>query len=137
MKQIFISICFFLFIIQFVQGQKIDTTMNKTPQVLYNMYMQKHKSNKTIGWILFGSGLGMAGIGMTIFGKQDFEASTNKGITLAFAGGISMLGSIPFFISAGNNKRKAKLALKTEPVIIGSKKRLESNYFAFAIILQL
>jgi hypothetical protein len=137
MKQIFISICFFLFIIQFVQGQKIDTTMNKTPQVLYNMYMQKHKSNKTVGWVLFGSGLGMAAIGMTIFGKQDFEATTNKGITLAFAGGISMLGSIPFFISAGNNKRKAKLALKTGPVIIGNKNPIQSNYFALGITFQL
>ena len=79
-------------------------------------YLQKSKKQKTTAWILLGGGAGLATAGF-IIGNSSTSFDDNKlttGALLIIAGGVAMVGSIPFFISAGSNKRKAEIMLKNE-----------------------
>lgn len=80
-------------------------------------YLKKSKKQKTIAWVLLGGGAASIIVGAIIpegeltdqYGLPYFtEEHKNDGIKSAFyiAGGISALGSIPFFIISGRNKRK-------------------------------
>ena len=134
MKRKAILLWFSFFVVQLVMGQHIDTAMNKSPQRLHDMYMQNRKTNAIIGWVMLG-----AGIGMTLGGIAKYynTSESNNGKSIAYLGGALTFGSIPFFISAGNNKRKARLALKGESVIIGNEKHYKFNYTALALQIQL
>ena len=90
--------------------------------------MLKHKKNKTAAWILGGSGVTMTLVGLVINGAETavievFTLGTGgvekerKGDWLIYAGGATTLASIPFIISAGKNKRKARVSLKNESVV--------------------
>lgn len=84
-------------------------------------YLQKSKNRKTIGTVLLVGGAGLI-LGSFVIpqGKVVQEAGCplwicsekykNDGLKSAFviAGGLSALSSIPFFISAKKNRRKAK-----------------------------
>jgi hypothetical protein len=83
-------------------------------------YLQKSKNQKTAAWILLSGGIVCAGIGVAIGVSQidnmlisAFEGNnTNRGTgatILFYAGSAMALGSIPLFIAAGKNKRKAFL----------------------------
>ncbi len=58
-----------------------------------------------------------------------------------FGGGLLVLGaastiaSVPFFIRAGSNKRKARLHLKAVPNTVGNIKFDSSNYMAVGITI--
>lgn len=82
-------------------------------------YLQKSNRQKTIGWILLGSGAGMMG-GTLIFGPTSGAASFDDAVTALEIFGIGIvasLSSIPFFISSGKNIRKAmSLSLKNEKI---------------------
>ena len=92
-------------------------TMAQQPQLktqsIREDLIQKSKSQKTTGFLMLGIGAA-ATIGgavlfsdnFTIFGNGDDNAANGGGF-LFIAGGLSMLGSIPFFISSSNNKQKA------------------------------
>ena len=58
-KKITIVLCFLMFTPQLVQGQEIDNSYNTPPHELNYMYLKKHKTQKTIGWICLGSGVAM------------------------------------------------------------------------------
>jgi hypothetical protein len=85
-------------------------------------YLQKSKKQKKIGWILLGGGVTMFAVGAIIpRGELTGEISypclcedvyENDGLKGAFflAGIISSVGSIPFFIASGKNKRRAMKA---------------------------
>jgi len=73
-------------------------------------YLQKSKSQNTTGWALLLSGTAVAIIAGTSFSNSYDSASyTSSDITAIFtlAGVVADIVSIPFFISAGANKRKA------------------------------
>lgn len=137
MKKILILICFSLLTIQLVKGQKNNTSMSTSPQALHDMYMQKRKTNNTVGWIMLGSGIGMTTGGIAINLSGGIFNNNSKGLWLFYLGRATTLASIPFFISAGSNKRKAKLALKGESVTIGNKTLYKSNYTTLAFTIQL
>ena len=83
-------------------------------------YLQKSKNQKKTAWILLGGGAALMATGIIIpkgeskgftgsyYGlpAEEFE---NDGIKAAFGitGLLSMIGSVPFFIASGKNKRKA------------------------------
>jgi hypothetical protein len=87
-------------------------------------YLMKSKKQKKVAWILLGGGAGLIVTGFVIpqgepTGYQIdpisggfYEGHKNDGIKGAFgvAGSVSMLGSIPFFIASGKNKKKARAA---------------------------
>lgn len=71
------------------------------PPLTKQEYMKKSKTNKIAAWILLG-------VGATCFaivapGNTDFD---NLG-TIVVIGGISVLTSIPLFIAAAKNKKRA------------------------------
>lgn len=71
-------------------------------------YLKKSKSQKTIVWVMVGSGVAMIGGGFAINLSSGWGAgNTNKGLWLCYVGGATALGSIPFFISASKNKHRA------------------------------
>jgi len=111
---------FFIMLLLFVIGsfgQQSPTTSAPKPNT---DYLQKSKKQKTTSWILLGGGATLVLTGI-IIPKGEFvgydgsylgtpiEEYKNEGIKAAFgvAGVLTMLGSIPFFIVSGKNKRKA------------------------------
>ncbi len=75
--------------------------------------LQKSKRQKTTAFVMLGVGAAAAVTGSIIFSQNfDIWSDTNDtmmgtGAILATAGGLSMLGSIPFFIASSKNKRQA------------------------------
>ena len=65
-------------------------------------YLAKSKSQKTGAFILLG--IGVATLSIAALGDVDFDA---LGV-LVVVGGITTIASIPLFIAARRNKRKAK-----------------------------
>ena len=137
MKKILFLFCLSLLVIQLVKSQKIDKSISTSPKELHDQYMKNRKTNNTIGWIMLGSGIGMTLGGFATNVSTGWgEGNKNNGLWLSYLGGATTLASIPFFISAGSNKRKAKLALKGESVTIRNKLLDKYNYQAIALIIQ-
>ena len=75
-----------------------------------NFYLEKSKNQKTTGWILLGAGTALVIGGGYVFDKTWDDASSTTTDIAGFAiltGVIADLASIPYFIGAGRNKRKA------------------------------
>ena len=71
-------------------------------------YIQKRHTNNTIGWVCVGGGLTMAALGLLVdIGSGFNHGSATAGDGIAIAGEIVALASIPFFIGAHHNKKKA------------------------------
>lgn len=115
-------------------------------------YLQKSKIQKIVGWILVAGGAALivtsriipqgASKGFTGsfygFPVEEFE---NDGIRagLGLIGAAATLGSIPFFIAAGKNKKRAKTTtgfLKLEKVPI-PQQTLTSPYLYLAVGLRI
>ena len=93
-------------------------------------YLQKSKNQKTAAWVLLGVGttmivVGMVG-GMSTFGSSDYpfiseedaSAMDTYGIIM-FVGIAGDLASIPFFISAGKNKKRAAaVTISNQPLYL-------------------
>lgn len=70
-------------------------------------YLKKSKNQKTAAWVMLGGGLTVA-VGAAILDVSgDWTKSDTPYMVAVYTGGASMLGSIPLFIAAGKNKRKA------------------------------
>jgi len=74
-------------------------------------YLQKSKSQRTSAFILLGSGI--TALAIAAPGKISLGVAP----TLIIGGGIAIVGSIPLFIAAGKNKRRAmSMSFKNETV---------------------
>ena len=118
MKKLILTIATALFFFESF-GQQIDPA----PAFPKQDYLKKSKKQKTTGWILLGGGAALVVIGAVIpkgeevtpspLGPFDpygiYEVDENDGVKAVFytIGSLSMLASIPFFISSGKNKRRA------------------------------
>lgn len=135
-------------------AQLRDTTLNmSTHKVDANALLQKSKKQKTAAWLLMGGGAGIAIAGFSIISndasKDLSDAFTTifsfgyitpaqhkhsaAGPILAIAGTGAMLGSIPLFISASKNKRKATLMLKDEIVFFNPQLNIKDHMIAVEI----
>lgn len=93
-------------------AQRTDTTAHyENTKELYKEYMHNRSTNLTVGWVLVGSGVALAGTWYLTNSANGWNGST-KGEGLFEAGIVTAALSTPFFIMAGANKRKAQLALK-------------------------
>lgn len=89
-------------------------------------YLKKSKNTRNLAWVLVGGGVLLAVIGGVVAASEVSYAlagsgSSNTGEVMAGIGGVFVIGSIPLFISAGVNKRKARNAsanLKVEKIYI-------------------
>lgn len=94
-----------------IHGQQNSELVNSS-----DFYLQKSKNQITTAWILLGTGTAMIIGGAATFEStwnDDSSSATDAGGVVLLAGVIVDLVSIPFFISAGKNKRKvASFSLK-------------------------
>lgn len=141
MKLIFSSLFLMFFSFQMIQSQVIEPTTDKSSQELFDFYTLKQKKNKTTAWIMLGTGIGMtiAGIGINMSGGVLDGDSTNnaKGLWLSYLGGATTIASVPFFISAGKNKRKAKMYLNNSISKIKFPQNRNLNYWSVSLIVPL
>ena len=116
-------------------------------------YLKKSKNQKKIGWILLGGGVVLSATALIIPQGESAgydaclylicESHKNDGIIAAFglSGALSMLGSIPFFIASGKNKRRANsisASIKTEKISIARGYSITRiNYPAFSLKIAL
>jgi len=70
-------------------------------------YLHKSKNQSTTAWIMMGAGAGLFLGGLALSFSEYYNTGGNAGPVLFWTGTASMLGSIPFFISAHKNKRRA------------------------------
>lgn len=114
MKKAFII--FILFVLSVNSfGQQSNRDIAKTKQD----YLQKSKDQKTLAWILLSTGAVSSATGL-IIGNNNFYEELGSVITtgqddkdykagefLFYTGLVLIGGSIPFFIAAGKNRKKA------------------------------
>ena len=106
-------IFFSLFLIMAVTSFSQQT--NPAPTLTKQDYLQKSKSQKTIAWCLLGGGGLVFLVGVNRYFNQRDTIDDNG--TIMLIGGLTTAASIPFFISASKNKKKAaSLSLKNEMV---------------------
>ena len=75
----------------------------------------------------------MGGI-VAVAGVANAESSaTPIGVGMFLLGSAATIASIPLFIAAGSNKRKAMLSLKAKPLTFGIKSISNSNYTALTL----
>ena len=114
-----ITIVLLLFILSIATfSQQTDPPPSLTKQD----YLKKSKSQRTAGWILAGTGTGLVLVAFATTDLGDIgdaingdNSGLNRGTALFVTGGIVALSSIPLFIIASKNKRKAmSLSFKNE-----------------------
>lgn len=124
MKKIIFSLTLLLFVAHVFSQIPTDTTYSK------DYYLKKNKNEKIFGWIMAGGGLGAVIAGVSTFKihynisfsgrpSQDNQDNNSSSITLIVTGLGAMLGSIPVFVSAHHNKKKAaSLAISNQNIFL-------------------
>ena len=130
------SLAYFIALIIYAtgaSGQEIDLPIIMTPQETHDCFMKKSKNNKTAGWILAGTGSALFVTGGIValvnFSNSIFVKETSStGSVIAVIGLSCAVASIPFFISASKNKKKANLSVSNQSVSLGYH-RTQELYF--------
>jgi hypothetical protein len=83
-------------------------------------YLDKSRMQKNTGFIMLGGGVAMATAGAILFNKNfNLNGGGDAEGIMMVAGTLVALGSIPMFISSGNNARKAaQMSFRNEPLHI-------------------
>ncbi len=126
-------------------AQLRDTTLNMNMhKVDANSLSQKSKKQKTVAWILLGGGVGIAAAGLIIESTgnpvnvwNNLDKRANGLEIFLITGGAAVLGSIPFFIASGNNRRKANLMLINENVFFNPQLNIKEHIVALGIKINL
>jgi hypothetical protein len=96
----------------------LDAQQTENPVMTKTDYLKKAKGQKIGAWCTLGGGLamGVAGIAINLGAPWDGE-HVNSGVWMVYVGAAAVITSIPLFISAGKNKRRAAaLAFTSQPV---------------------
>ncbi len=141
MKKLFLICCVFLLTTHLVNAQTIKLPKTESTKSLYDNYLEKYKGYRTTGRVLLGSGIGLiigGGIAFAAYAKQGYNGGAPKTAETLFfiIGPGAALASIPFFVLAKQNKRKAELAIKGESVTFGNETCYKANYLALALKIQ-
>lgn len=73
-------------------------------------YLEKAKRQKTAAWVCLGAGFGVSVIGLTqinVAGSDNGKVNNTPGTILLAAGVAAEIISIPLFVAASKNKKKA------------------------------
>ena len=130
----FFFILFLLIAFQQTQSQIIEPANNNSQQELYDIYTLQQKRNNTAAWIFLGSGLAVTAIGFEIGNNGDLD-DLGTAALLVVAGGAATLASVPLFIVAGKNKRKAMLSLKKVQNSVVNITFDTSNYLCLSVAI--
>lgn len=126
MKKILIFLMLLLFTVR-VFGQEIPST-----EFSKDYYLEKSKKQKTTGWVMLASGavltiVGVIGFSDTFMEEDSYTTTDIYGV-MAVGGPLICLGSIPFFVSSGNNAKKAAtLSFKNQPILMPQQGSLVQN----------
>tara|TARA_A100000171_G_C2096636_1_gene127432 strand:- start:417 stop:818 length:402 start_codon:yes stop_codon:yes gene_type:complete len=84
--------------------------VGQTKEFSKDYFLQKSKKQKTAAWILLGGGTAMAVGGFATFDSSwdsGSDSTTDIAGIIGTVGFLTGLASIPYFISAGKNKKTA------------------------------
>jgi hypothetical protein len=103
-------------IVQSTRSQVADSVVTDTNQEMYEFLMTRHQKQKKTGFILLGSGLLAAGVGILIaandtdWWNDEYSGSQfTAGAVIYSVGALTALSSIPVLIVASGNKKKAQI----------------------------
>ena len=96
-------------------------------------YLQKSKEQRNTGWVFLAIGTTMATVGAIGFGQGDLLSSSSNNMDsygfLMVLGVVVDLASIPFFISAGYNARKAaSISINNQKILIPQQNTISAKY---------
>ncbi|MEG3659865.1 hypothetical protein V5097_20785 [Arenibacter palladensis] len=107
--------------------------IGQTKEFSKDYFLQKSKKQKTTAWILLGGGTAMAVGG---FAKFDSSWESESASTTDIAGIIGTVGfltglaSIPYFISAGKNKKTAmSITFNYKPIYLSNDNLAETKSY--------
>lgn len=145
-------IIFLVFLLGFqpTQSQVLNTSTDKLPQKSYDYFSLKQKRQKTAAWICLGGGVAITIVGTALAINNLDEALTSafsgenstksrgfeSGGVLMILGGSATLASIPLFISAGKNRKKAALSIKGEPSAFRNRSYRGSQHLSIALTVK-
>jgi hypothetical protein len=118
-----IIILLFFFAVQTVIGQEAEPIQESTEKT-YDYYSLKQHQNSKAARICLLTGAGLIAVGgiVAVAGIANWDSSaTPIGASMFVLGTATAIASIPLFIIAGSNKRKARLSLKAETIYYGTK----------------
>lgn len=101
MKNILLVFAFLAFIV------KANCQTPEVPAFTKEDYLKKYRSQKVAAWVSLGAGVGMVLVGFGTNAGGWGQDNKNKGLWLSYVGGAVTLVSIPLFISAHKNKKRA------------------------------
>lgn len=85
---------------------------SKSNEFNKDYYLQKSKTQKTVGWILLGAGTTAIVAGIISGNKKNDDlADVGVGVVAVVSGIVVDLVSIPFFVSAAKNNKRAATAV--------------------------
>ena len=127
--------CFCILLLMVIGFNSFSQQLKNKEQKLPVDYLEKSKKQKTTGFILLGGG-----VAMITSGAIAMPNSTSKGGTegLIIFGGLTIsTASIPFFILSGSNKRKAKLYMRREGLMLTPDIKAGPDYNSIGIRIDL
>ncbi len=135
LKRIVTILILFFLSYQFVSAQIAYHSSSRFPGAVYDFYNWKNKTNNTTGWLLLMPGTTMTTVKGLVNSNNsrdifNYQFNPKKRSGFGFIGTVMALTSIPFFISAGNNRKKAFLSLKREKVEAGNSGSGNFHYVA-------
>lgn len=143
MKKSILIVLGLIFCVQFAQGQ-VKESANDDNQYSndteYTHYNFRSKKQLKTGLILFGVGSAALIAGIAIASSVDSAAGFIPllgGGLLVVVGGSSVLVSIPFLISSGVNKRKAKVSVNTGSTGINGLPNFNSRYVSLGVSINI
>lgn len=148
MKNILFICLSFCIILSKAKAQMGDTTISKH-KVDADLLFQKSKNQKKAAWILLAGGAGLTVSGIIIVGSQTTNdlvnifnpnhsaSNTTGGEIMAYTGIGAILGSIPLFVGASKNKKKADFMLKNETVFFNPQLNIKDHLASIGIRIKL
>lgn len=113
-----------------IHSQLIDSTKTLSNQEMYDFYKEREHKQKKTGYILLAAGGGAMLTGILIAASSNDLDRIGSGGLVMTAGILSTLTSVPFFIIASGNKKKAEFLLSTGNLGLQGLPKYQSSYAA-------
>mgnify|MGYP003624610739 FL=1 len=107
--------------------------VGQTKEFSKDYFLQKSKKQKTTAWILLGGGTAIAVGGFAAFDSSwdsGSASTTDIAGVIGTVGLLTSLASIPYFISAGKNKKTAmSITFNYKPVYLSNDNLAETQSY--------
>lgn len=125
-----------------------DSLLGQQPVSVQTDYLKKSREQKTGAILLLGGGVGLMVASMATAASNTngtlnlwgvsappSAEKKNAGVGLFIAGGVAAMGSIPLFIAAGKNKRRARLTASDQTTFVTPSFQVRQTTIGLAIPL--